>query len=70
MGYKSIIVRIGGKIPEFADEVTPPMLNKALSEGYEIKSVHQIATHPTVGGGGSNLVVGAIILTYVLYKQD
>ncbi|MGI4862438.1 MAG: hypothetical protein ACRYFZ_00830 [Janthinobacterium lividum] len=70
MGYKSIIVRIGGKIPDFADEVTPPMLNKALDEGYEIKSVHQIATHPVIGGNANSLVVGAIILTYVLYKES
>lgn len=70
MGYKSIIVRVSGKIPEFADETTPPVLNKALDEGYEIKAVHQIATNPVVGGTGSVSTVGVIILTYVLYKQD
>lgn len=69
MGYKSIIVRVSGKNPEVIDEVTPPMLNKALDEGYVIKEIHQIANRSSAGGAGG-AIAGVVVLTYVLYKQD
>jgi hypothetical protein len=69
MGYKSIIVRVGGKNPEFIDEIAPTMLNKALDEGYAIKEIYQIANRPSAGGAGG-AVGGVVVLTYVLYKQD
>jgi len=66
--YKSLIVRVGGKIPDYYNEMEPVELTKLLDNGYHIKEVHQIATNPVVGGGGNSLAPGAIVLTYVLYK--
>ena len=64
--YKSIIVKVGGKIPDLIVEAEPPALTAALNAGYEIKQVHQIATIPSSGQTG---IVGVVILTYVLYKE-
>lgn len=69
MPFRTVIVRVGGKSPEQFDEIEPTELTKLLNNGYEIKQVHQIATQPTVGAGGSVLASGAVILTYVLFKE-
>jgi hypothetical protein len=67
--YKSLIVRVGGKTPEYINEMEPVELNKLLDNGYQIKEVHQIATNPAAGGSGSVILgVGVVILTYVLFK--
>jgi hypothetical protein len=69
MPFRTVIVRVSGKTPEQFDEIEPKELTKLLDNGFEIKHVHQIATQPTVGGGGSVLAFGSIILTYVLFKE-
>lgn len=65
--FKTIVVRVSGNISgTLVTEIEPEKVNKALEDGYEIKAVHQIASSASAGSSG---LYGAVILTYVLYKE-
>jgi len=63
--YRTVIVKVGGKIPELYTEFEPTELHKLLNNGFEIKEVYHTVTQPA---SGDVVCVGIVVITYILFK--